>query len=187
MNEQIILDRILNDANTQAENIINEANQEIENLKNSLNEYDNQLNKNTNLELEKYKSNYLDFCSNDLQFKKGKLILEIKNQVINNLKEKAIEKINSLEKSEKIKFFEQILIQNAEKNEILTYNINNFDDEDFYKIECVKTLNLQIKKDLSINQGMVLSTDIYDKNLSLKNIVEELYNKKQQEICKILF
>jgi hypothetical protein len=38
------------------------------------------------------------------------------------------------------------------------------------------------KKDLSINQGMILSTDVYDKNLSLRNIVDELYNKNQQEI-----
>lgn len=187
MNENIILERIIEDANKQAKNIIDEANQEIEKLKNSLNEYDKKLNQNTNLELENFKARYSEFCSNDLQFKKGKYILEIKNQVINELKEKAIEEINLLEKSEKIKFFEQILIQNAENDEILTYNINDFEDEDFYKIECVKSLNLRVKKDLSINQGIILSTDVYDKNLSLKNIVDELYNKNQQEIYKILF
>lgn len=187
MNEQIILDRILSDANTQAKKIIDDANQEIENLKYGLSEYDNELKQKTDFELEKFKANYLDFCANDLNFNKGKLVLEIKNDVIKSLKEKAIEKINLMKKDEKIKFFEQILIQNAENNETLIYNLNDFEDEDFYKIECVKTLNLMVKKDLSINQGMILSTDVYDKNLSLRNIVDELYNKNQQEIFNVLF
>ena len=142
---------------------------------------------NNELELKKFKESYLEFCSNDLKFNKGKLILEVKNQVINELKEKAIEKINLLEKGEKLKFFEQILTKNAENNETLTYNINDFEDEDFNKIECVKSLNLKVKKDLSIEQGMILSTDIYDKNLSLQNIVNELLSKNQQEIYKVLF
>ena len=47
MNENIILERIIEDANKQAKNIIDEANQEIEKLKNSLNEYDKKLNQNT--------------------------------------------------------------------------------------------------------------------------------------------
>ena len=34
---------------------------------------------------------------------------------------------------------------------------------------------------------MILSTDIYDKNLSLQNIVNELLSKNQQEIYKVLF
>ena len=131
MNENLILERIIEDANKQAKNIIDDANQEIENLKISLNEYDKKLNQNNEIELEKFKSNYLEFCSNDLKFNKGKLILEVKNQVINELKEKAIEKINLLEKGEKLKFFEQILTKSAENNETLTYNINDFEDEDY--------------------------------------------------------
>ena len=55
------------------------------------------------------------------------------------------------------------------------------------KYNCFWITYLRVKKDLSINQGMILSTDVYDKNLSLKNIVDELYNKNQQEIYKILF
>ena len=187
MNEQIILDRILNDANNQAKTIIDDANLEIENLKNSLSDYDNELNKKSEFELEKFKANYTEFCSNDLNFNKGKLVLEVKNYVINDLKNKAIEKINQLNKDEKIKFFEKILLQNAENNENLTYNISDFEDEDFNRIECVKSLNLKVQKDLSINEGIILSTDVYDKNLSLKNIVDDLYSRKQQEICNVLF
>lgn len=187
MNENIILERIIEDAKKQAKIVTDDANQEIENLKNSLSDYDNELHQKTELELEKFKSNYLEFCYNDLEFNKSKLTLKIKNDVINDLKEKAIEQINLLKKSEKIAFFEQILIKYAENNESLTYNLNDFDDEDFNKMECVKALNLKVKKDLSIDEGMILSTDVYDKNLSLKNIVDELYSKNQQAILKILF
>ena len=187
MNEQLILDRILNDANNQAKNIIDDANNEIQNLKNSLTNYDNELNKNTELELEKTKSSYSEFCLNDLNFNKRKFVLEVKNYVINDLKKKAIEKINSFEKTEKLHFFEQVIAEHAENNETLIYNVNDFEDEDFNNMEIVKTLNLKVQKDLTIKQGMILSTDVYDKNLSLKNIVEELYNKNQQEICNVLF
>ena len=165
MNEQIILDRILNDANNQAKIIIDEANQEIENLKNSLTDYENELNQKTENELKKFKEKHSELFSNNLDFNKRIFVLEVKNQVINDLKEKAVKKINLLEKAEKLHFFEQILLQNAENNENLFYNISDFEDEDFSNMEVVKTLNLQIKKDLSIDEGIILSTDIYYKNL----------------------
>ena len=187
MNEELFLNRILDDANIEAKKIIDSANTEIDNLKKDLNEFDNQLNKNTSSELEKYKEKCLENYENILKFNKNKLILEVKNIVLNDVQIKAVEKIKNLKKDEMIVFLSKILEKNAENNEVLNYNINNIEDNDLAKLDIVKKLNLRIKKDLSIESGIVLSTEIYDKNLSFKNLIKELFDEKQKEISDILF
>ena len=98
MNEELFLNRILDDANIEAKKIIDSANTEIDNLKKDLNEFDNQLNKNTSSELEKYKEKCLENYENILKFNKNKLILEVKNFVLNDVQIKAVEKIKNLKK-----------------------------------------------------------------------------------------
>ena len=86
-----------------------------------------------------------------------------------------------------LEFIEKILVQNAEKNEILYYNIDNIGDDDLAGLETVKNLNLQVIKNAEIEKGLLISTKIYDKNLSFKNLIQELFNKKQKEIFEVLF
>ena len=187
MNEEIILNRILEDAKKESKQIIDLANAEIENLKNNLNEFDKQLNQKTTIELEKYKEKCIENYESNLKFNKSKIVLEVKNNVLDELKNKAIEKIKSLKKNEMIAFLSKIIEQNAENNEILKHNISDIEDTDLIELDIVKRLNLQVKKDSLIECGIMLSTEIYDKNLSFKNLAKELFNEKQKEIYEVLF
>ena len=76
---------------------------------------------------------------------------------------------------------------NAEKFETLYYNLENIEDEDLSNLDSVKKLNLQVKKDLTIKSGLKLSTENYDKDLSIENLVEDLFNKNREKICNLLF
>ena len=187
MNEEILLNRILEDANNESKIILDSANAEIEKLNNCLDEFDKQLNQNTTMELEKYKEKCTENYESNLKFNKSKLVLEVKNIILDDVQAKAVEKIKNLKKGEMMAFLSKVIAQNAENNEILNYNINDIDDSDLNELDIVKKLNLQVKKDLSIESGILLSTEIYDKNLSFKNLVKELFTQKQKEICEVLF
>ena len=187
MNENVILERIIEDANIESKHIIDSANVEIENLKNNLVDFDNSLKQKYELEIDKFKEKNQEYYESNLEFSDRKLSLEVKNNVINDLKNKAYEKIINFSKSEMLEFIEKILVQNAEKNEILYYNIDNIGDDDLAGLETVKNLNLLIIKNAEIEKGLLISTKIYDKNLSFKNLIQELFNKKQKEIFEVLF
>jgi len=187
MNEEVILKKILNDAEKESKQIIDNANQEIEKLKMNLTDLENQLNKKSNDEIEKYRAEYSEFCLENLKFNKNKLILDAKNFVMKDFKKNAVETIKNLKKAEMIAFLSKIITQNAENSETLIYNIDSIEDGDLYEMDIIKKLNIKVKKDLSIESGMMLSTEIYDKNLSFKNIVDDLFVKNQTEIYSVLF
>ena len=187
MNENVILDRILNDANIQSKQIIDNANQEIDNLKLSLEDFDSELKQKYESETQKFKKHCLEYYNSNLEFGKRRLVLEAKNDILNDLKEKTIEKIANFSKEQKVNFIEKLIAQNAEENEILEYNIDSINDEDLSNLEIVKKLNLKISKNPLIKKGIVLSTLIYDKNLSFESVVNELFNKRKNEILKVLF
>ena len=128
MNEEVILKKILNDAEKESKQIIDNANQEIEKLKMNLTDLENQLNKKSNDEIEKYRAEYSEFCLENLKFNKNKLILDAKNFVMKDFKKNAVETIKNLKKAEMIAFLSKIITQNAENSETLIYNIDSIED-----------------------------------------------------------
>ena len=187
MNEKVVLEKIISDAENESNKIIESANQEIENMNQNLIEYEKSLKEKSNLEIEKYKRENQELYSSNLEFNKNKLVLEIKNSVLNDFKKTALSKIKNYQKDELLTFLNQILLKNAENNEKLLFNIDNITESDLKKLDAVKSLNLVVVADNSIQEGMILTTEIYDKNLSFENIVLDLFDKKKNEICEELF
>ena len=187
MNENVILDKILIEADSEAEKIIDDAHKEISSIKHELKNYENSLDSKLTLEVEKYKKESEEFYLGNLEFNKSKLVLEAKNELLEELKETAISQIKSYKNAEMVEFLNKILLKNAENNETLLFNINGIKKGDLEKLDIVKTLNLTIVEDKKIDEGLVLTTDTYDKNLSFESIVNDLFNQKRNEICNVLF
>ena len=187
MNENVVLERIITDAENESKQIIADANKEIENMQTELSVFEKSLEEKSNNEVEKYRVEGKEFYASNLEFNKSKLILETKNSVLHDLKKSAISRIKSYEKDKILYFLNKILLNNAEKDETLIFNVDNISEKDLKNLEAVKSLNLILLEDKSIEKGMILSTETYDKNLSFESIVSDLFDKKLNEICEVLF
>ena len=170
MNEEVILNRILDDANDQSELLISDANAKIEQLKEDLREFDYEQNQKALAEIEQYKTKYEEQNESNLKFLKRKLVLEVKNDVIKELKQRAIDKINGYSKEEMLEFLNKVISEHAEKNEKLSFNLDGISVSDIKGLASVNKLNLTVEKNTSLEKGLLLSTDVYDKNLSIENL-----------------
>lgn len=115
----------------------------------------------------------------------SKLLLQQKQQILQDIKDQTIEKINCVEKREILKFVEKILKENAVEKDNVKVLFKNCSCQDVKTLSIVKKLKLKVVKGEDL--GVVISNESYDKNFSLVSLVNEKFECQKSKIIDILF
>ena len=122
-----------------------------------------------------------------LKIEQRKLLLKSKQQLIRDLKSKALSLLLSKPKKELLNFVELLLSKNALKGETVLFNLQNVTESDLEKLEVIKNLELKIIKSSKIEAGLVIECKTVDKNLTFADLIEKSFEENQQEINSLLF
>ncbi len=118
----------------------------------------------------------------------NKIILNKKQEVLAELKKKALDILLKQDKDKMLSLIEKMLKENASKGETLKVNIDTISLKDIENLKIVKTKELKVVKNKNKDEiGLVLSSSNVDKNLTFYELINSAYEESQGEIGKILF
>lgn len=188
MQGEAIVKRILDDANLRAEECVNEAynkaKQILEKADNFVKQKKEEVENFSNEKQQQISERYATLS----KIEGNKIILNKKQNVLKDLKNKALNVLLSLNKDEKLALVEKLLKANAEEGEQLLVNIDGITLENVESLEIVKKLKLKVSKNKNVKQvGIILSSTNCDKNLLFASLVENAFEQEQNEINKLLF
>ena len=180
-----IVQKILQDANEKSEKIIDDAKSKVKEIENQFKDYSKKENakllNNVKIEIMKLQDKY-QVLEN---IESRKIYLLRKQEVLDELKKKAFEVLLSKTKKEKLRLIQRLLLNNAEKNQTLLVLFDGITLSDVKSLSIVKKLSLIVKK--GSEQGLILIQDNFDKNLSLRNLIQESFEKNESQILSLLF
>lgn len=117
----------------------------------------------------------------------NKIVLKAKQNALEGVKQKALEFLCAQNKLETINFVEKLIEKNAEKSDLVAFNLKDVKEEDLEQIKCVKDLGLKVKFDKDLDFGVLLCGKNCDKNLLYKTLVDNAFSQVEKEICFKLF
>lgn len=183
-----IVNRILSDATAKAEDITSVAKSQAEEIiakatafaEEQLKEAE-KISKQNNKKIEEKYATLSKIEGN-------KILLKAKQNMLEDLKSKALSFLLSSSKREMLLFVENLLKEHASKDETLLLNIENLSIEDVKCLNIVKKLNLKVEANKNKEQiGIILSTKACDKNLLFENLIEDAFVNNQEDIYKLLY
>ena len=182
-----ITNRILQDAEAKAQEIKNSCELKCQEILLEAQNYAKQMQKECkDLAKEKQKEiedKYLTLA----KIEGNKIVLKAKQNVLDSVKQKALEFLCAQSKTETLALVEKLIEKNAEKEDVISFNLNGIKEDDILKINCVKEMGLKVKFDKNIDFGVLLCGKNCDKNLLFKNLVDGAFEELEKEICFILF
>lgn len=185
MQGNIIADKIVQDANSQADAIIKKA-------QNTAGEYDQKFASFMTKESEALAKKIFDAeedMSQDykanLKIEKNKFLYRKKQEILSVIKEKALHEILAYDKKKKLKFVDTLVKYNASHKETLYINYPGLTLVDVKELPIVKKLALKVVKGSDL--GLIISSDYVDKNLLFETLIDGAVEKQETEISKLLF
>lgn len=183
-----IVNRILSDATARAEDITAVAKSQAEEIvekarsfaKEKLKEAEKISKQNNQSVEEKY--------ATLSKIEGNKILLKAKQEILEDLKTKALSFLLSMSKKEMLVFIENLLKEHASKDETLLFNIENVNLNDIKDLSIVKKLNLSVEENKNKEQvGIILSNACCDKNLLFDSLIEDAFLNSQEDIYRLLF
>lgn len=182
-----ITSRILEDANLKATSVLEEAENQAKYILNEADDYSKKQQEQTLKKVEEYKNAVRDKYDILLKIDVKKEELKNKQQILENLKENAVNFLSNLPKQDKIKLLNKLIKKYAEVGDIVLFNINGLTKADILAIKSVKDLNLKVENLTSEEEGVILSIKKCDKNLLFSTLVMSYFEENEKDIIKILF
>lgn len=188
MQGEIIANRILQDGQIRADEIIEEAKQKAQKINSEAEEYA--------LSKKEETQNIINEKAMQIQeryvvlsrIEGNKIILNKKQELLSNLKQKTLEALLKQDKAILLSFIEKLLKENASKGETLKINTGNISVKDVEALKIVKDKNLKVTNNKNSEEiGLILSSENMDKNLTFAELINDAYLQCQGEIGKILF
>ncbi len=188
MQGDVIVNRILSDAQLKASEIINEANEKVNKINEDINIFADEKSKEVTIKLEEASKQLSDRYATLAKIEGNKIILNKKQEVLKDLKNQALNTLLQLNKEDMLALVEKLLKANASKDETILFNIKNVTKKDIESLEIVSKLNLSVTKNANENQyGMILVSQTCDKNLLFEQLISDAFEQNQAEIHEILF
>ena len=188
MQGEAIVKRILEDAKLKADECVNEAYNKAKQILDVADNYTKKKREEVENSSNEKQQQISDRYETLSKIEGNKIILNKKQNILKDLKLKALNVLLSLQKKEKLALIEKLLKANAEESEQLLLNIEGVDVKDVEEMEVVKKLKLKVSKNKNAKQvGIILSSTNCDKNLLFSSLIENAFEQEQGDINKLLF
>jgi len=182
-----ITNRILQDAEIKAQEIKNSCELKCQEILLEAQNYAKQMQKDckdlAKTKQKEIKDKYLTLA----KIEGNKIVLKSKQLVLEGVKQKALDFLCAQNKEETVKFVAKLIEKNAEKEDLVVFNLGNIKEDDIKEIDCIKSLGLKVKYDKTLAYGILLCGKNCDKNLLFKTLVDNAFNDLEKEICFTLF
>ena len=182
-----ITKKILEEASAMASSILEDAESQSKLMQNKADDFVLTQKKEVETKIENFKTSVEEKYNTLLKIEGNKILLKSKQDILNRVKETALNNLVNLSKQESLKFLTSLIKKYASKGETLYFSFKNINQQDILDLPCVKELNLNVKKANFDETGIILSNENCDKNLLFNTLIETAFEEKEDEINKILF
>lgn len=189
--KEALIDKILLDAKEQTDVILSEAKAKAEEIVAEARSYAEEM---KSSEIEKAEASREDIVKRKVtvaNLEVRKIILSAKQQVINEAFNEAMKKLGSLKPADYKKLIMGMLKAEAKDGDIVTVSYN---DKDIitaaFIADAAKKLNIKLKYSDKLGEfggGIILSSGIYDKNLTFEVELNMLRDEIEPEIANMIF
>ena len=174
MSKQEIIDRILADAQAQAENVLAQANQKAAGILADAEAYAKKETEEAQRECNEYAKDVMDKKAAAARLEASKVVLAEKRKVLDYIYSVALSKLKEHSTEEPLAFYGGLLERYAEQGDVVYF------PEGFSKVDDVAALpvfaekGLQVAPDRAkIDGGVLLVGEKADKDVSLKALIEQ--------------
>lgn len=182
---QNIIDKILQDAKALEAQILQDAKQKCLDLTNAhqekLKEKEKAYKEKCLLKVKNYKTS-LDIS---LNLEKNKQVLKAKNDVIKNLKEEVFTLFCELIKKDKLDFLKRKLEKNCQIGDTLFVKLKGTTLKEISSLAFIKSQKIVVKS--LDEEGFILSHKNYDLSYTIKEEIDETFEKLKRELLEKLF
>jgi len=187
MQGENLINRIIADANLKVEENVENAKLKADEIISSARAFEKEVNDNALVEANLKSKEILERYLTNSRIDGNKIILKKKQEILKDLFKQALSFLLSSDKKDLIKFVENLIKENAKKEEILTFNLPKITKSDLTKLPIVKELKLEVKQNKEIQAGIILSNDIMDKNFIFEDLIVLAFNENEDKINGLLF
>ena len=186
--EKKFVSKIINDAKIKKEQIKDEAKLEATNF---LKEQEKQEKAFFNEEKKALKKEFEKTLENEKStsyLEQGKIVLEAKHEILDDIFDLALQKMKKISAKDYQTFLQNVLTQNAETNDGLIISSKKGEEERIKKLAVFKKKKLKIlKQSKDISGGVIIVSDIYEKDFSFEGLIEERAQTMSHTVAKELF
>lgn len=188
MSEQAIVEKIIADAEQEAQAIIADAEKKAEATVAAAHVRAERRLKGEKEAAEKRAESVLAVRAAAARLDSAKILLGEKRAVIDGVYARALEDLKKIGKAEELRLFERLLLKYAEEGDEIVFADGFRGAQDVAKLDVVKEKKLKISaKKADIDGGFLLVGKISDKNLSYAALIEADREEHQAEIAARIF
>lgn len=186
---QLIIDKILLDAKTEAENITNASNGFCVNQLKVATDWAEAYTLTQQNLLQKESEEYVKRRLTVAELDAKKLELKAKQDLLDKVFNRVLEKLCSLDKQSYLRLVKKLIEQNAERGDTIVLSRDKvLNTTDIEKLEVVNKLALVVSQTQGdFDGGIMLKNSVCDKDLTFKTLVKEVKEEKASLIANILF
>ena len=186
--QEKIIEQILLDASTYAQQLGERAEAEYNTLVETATQNAKKLLKEEAVRAEKDRKEQLARTTVIATLDGKKQVLSAKKRAIDDVFKSALESLNNLDKSAYTSIIDRLLTQHAPENAIVLLAKNTpITEQDFSALESVKAKNLSVEFGGDFLGGVIVKTPTADVNLSFEAILQELYDGLVSSVAERLF
>ena len=188
MNEQAIVERIISDAESEAEAIIKDAEARAAETVARANERAERMKKGTEAEVAEKSKGIFDGKAATARLDCAKIMLAEKRGVIDEIYRRALEQLIGLGEKETVVLANRLLEEYAEEGDEIIFAENFRYNQAVSKLSIIKERKLKVSaKTASLDGGFMLSGKVSDKNLSYGALLSADRDSRQAEIAAEIF
>ena len=185
MQGNIIAEKIVQDANKQADAIIKKAQKSASEYEQKFADFMTKESEALAKKLFEAEEDMSQDYKANLKIEKNKFLYRRKQEILSIIKDKALKEILAYDKKKKLKFIDTLVKYNASQKETLYINYPGVTLVDVKDMPIVKKLSLKVVKGSDL--GIILSSSFVDKNLLFESLIDSAVEKSENEISKLLF
>lgn len=185
MQGDLIVDRILTDARLQADDIVQQAKKEEARMQQDELLWQKQKSNETSKRLKEKEREIAAATEVSAKIECKKVELQTKANLLEAIKQNAINELCNLGKTQAKKLFESLLRANAHEHDTLLWKCKNLSEKDVLSLPVVKKLSLEVRP--GEKDGIFLCGKNCDANLLYETLVEGYVSENLKEISELLF
>jgi V/A-type H+-transporting ATPase subunit E len=185
-----IIAKIIESAENSRKNTLFEANEKIKQIESDTDIYISALNKKTDAEIAEMQKNTVSRRKSVADLDVKKIILKAKHSVLDAAFVNAESKVLKLSDKEYKTFIKKLITSYAENGDIVLISENDRKKIDKTFIDDIsKSSGLKLGFDYSddFNGGVILQSNICNKNLTLETLMKQIRENIESEVASILF
>lgn len=188
MSTQNIIDKIIADANTEAETIIKTAEDKAKGVIENANTEAERIRKETEQSVLAQTQSILEKKEASARLESAKILLAEKRKVLQCIYKMALDELVALDKESTVQLASSLLEKYAEEGDVLYFAQNYKYVDEVCRLPIVKTRKITVSNErISLDGGMRLIGKTADKDLSYGSILEADKQRYQADIAKKLF